>query len=469
MKLGLIFVVLAGLALIACGGDEPAPKSELDDISETMAVISGNDDDTQRFRFLLPRFVDRCPDILSVTNAGDMLAFSYKQQSEAGLERGEGLLDISNNLYFVVSRVHAAAERAEAASPKCAELFAMYLVGREEGQSADEAKDGVIAIASALYRLVELEAPTTSPSSVEDEEGRNPKLLTVKEPPGIGVSRQAIQSLYEQPDIGFTFESSELADGTPRVIGESPDGFAFLELIGPERDITKATIMVAMPSDDPGAIVMNAAYMLGLLKNLVPNWSGGGDWLAEHFAVAADEGEARTIQGNVDITLTAYKELGMVLLTVESLGGDQSSNENRAGSDASQTAIAPLRTPTPTATVPPSIATARSDDYQVMQGPLIPFASMYIQELLPEVSRAELDCIVLTLGTEWLIDREKKGDFLTQEEGQGVLRCLEHEPTLRLFLTPLVGATGPLSTESSVCIRVGFEDVDVAEMLAIFM
>ena len=219
MKLGLIFVVLAGLALTACGGDEPAPKSELDDISETMAVISGNDDDTQRFRFLLPRFVDRCPDILSVTNAGDMLAFSYKQQSEAGLEREEGMeegmLDISNNLYFVVSRVHAAAERAKAASPKCAELFAMYLVGREEGQSADEAKDGVIAIASALYRLVELEAPTTSPSSVEDEEGRNPKLLTVKEPPGIGVSRQAIQSLYEQPDIGFTFESSELADGTP--------------------------------------------------------------------------------------------------------------------------------------------------------------------------------------------------------------------------------------------------------------
>ena len=109
----------------------------------------------------------------------------------------------------------------------------------------------------------------------------------------------------------------------PRVIGESPDGFAFLELIGPERDIAKATIMVAMPSDDPGAIVMNAAYMVGLLKNLVPNWSGGGDWLAKHFAVAADEGEARTIQGNVEITLTAYRELGMVLLTVESLGGDQ--------------------------------------------------------------------------------------------------------------------------------------------------
>ena len=366
MKLGLIFVVLAGLALTACGGDEPAPKSELGDISETMAVISGNDDDTQRFRFLLPRFVDRCPDILSVTNTGDMLAFSYKQLSEAGLEREEGLLDISNNLYFVVSRVHAAAERAEAASPKCAELFAMYLVGREEGQLADEAKDGVIAIASALYRLVELEAPTTSPSSVEDEDGRNPKLLTVKEPPGIGVSRQAIQSLYEQPDIGFNFESSELADGTPRVIGESPDGFAFLELIGPERDITKATIMVAMPSDDPGAIVMNAAYMLGLLKNLVPNWSGGGDWLAEHFAVAADEGEARTIQGNVDITLTAYKELGMVLLTLESIEGlerknDQSGNENRRVSNVGSSG------PTQCPTVPESSGEVFDIDYSVGQ------------------------------------------------------------------------------------------------------
>ena len=142
-----------------------------------------------------------------------------------------------------------------------------------------------------------------------------------EQPPGIGVSRQEIQSLYEQPDIGFTFEPSELADGTPRVIGGSPDGLAFVELIGPERDITKATIMAAMPSDDTGAIAMNAAYMLGLLNHLVPNWSGGGDWLAEHFAVAADEGEARTIQGNVDITLTAYKELGMVLLAIERRSG----------------------------------------------------------------------------------------------------------------------------------------------------
>ena len=33
---------------------------------------------------------------------------------------------------------------------------------------------------------------------------------------------------------------------------------------------------------------------------------------------------------------------------------------------------------------------------------------------------------------------------------------------------PLVGGTGPLSTESSVCIRAGFEDVDLTEMFAIF-
>ena len=161
------------------------------------------------------------------------------------------------------------------------------------------------------------------------------------QPPGIGVSRQAIQSVYEGPDIAFTFESAPLADGTPRVVGESPDGLAFLELIGPEHDITKSTIMVGMPSDAPGVIVMNAAYMLGLLKHAVPAWTGAADWLADNLAAAAEKGEARTAHGNVDVSLTSHSELGMVLLTVEARVGEEhpitpSGDEDRALSDTTR-------------------------------------------------------------------------------------------------------------------------------------
>ena len=125
-----------------------------------------------------------------------------------------------------------------------------------------------------------------------------------------------VRSLFD-----FNFESSLLADGTPRVIGESPDGFAFLELIGPEQDITKATMMVAMPSDDPGIITLNSAYMLGLLSQVTPNWDEGPGWLADNFAVAAEKGEAQTTWGHVEVSLTALTELGMVLLTVERRSG----------------------------------------------------------------------------------------------------------------------------------------------------
>ena len=58
-------------------------------------------------------------------------------------------------------------------------------------------------------------------------------------------------------------------------------------------------------------------------------------------------------------------------------------------------------------------------------------------------------------------------DLVSPEEAAESIQCLEQETLLRLFLTGLTGQTGPLSGETSACVRSGFADLDLrAIMLA---
>ena len=55
---------------------------------------------------------------------------------------------------------------------------------------------------------------------------------------------------------------------------------------------------------------------------------------------------------------------------------------------------------------------------------------------------------------------------LAKEEDRAILiGCLEHETLLRLFLTPVLDQAGPLSVESSACIRDAFADADLAALI----
>ena len=51
------------------------------------------------------------------------------------------------------------------------------------------------------------------------------------------------------------------------------------------------------------------------------------------------------------------------------------------------------------------------------------------------------------------------------QDAQELVRCLGNETLLRLFLTGLIGQTGPLSAETSTCVRRGFQDFDIAAVL----
>lgn len=150
----------------------------------------------------------------------------------------------------------------------------------------------------------------------QQQEQSKPPAQQQEKPKGIGVSRASIQSVYEKPELGFKFEKGEPVDGQPQVIGRAPNGLAFVQLIGPEEDLTQATIMVGMPNDDPKALVENSVYMLGLLKLAAPDWKEGPDWLSNNLVKAVEEGEVATTNGNLRIRLQAIKELGMAALTV---------------------------------------------------------------------------------------------------------------------------------------------------------
>ena len=142
-----------------------------------------------------------------------------------------------------------------------------------------------------------------------------PTLTTV----GLGISRHAIQSVYEGDGLDFVFKSSLLADGQARVMGESTDGIATVELIGPEHDITQATLLF-VASTDPNIAALNAVYMLGLMGLVMPNWESGIDWVNDNLEVAIDKGKARTKEGGAEVEITAYEAIGLISLSIKSDG-----------------------------------------------------------------------------------------------------------------------------------------------------
>ncbi len=60
-------------------------------------------------------------------------------------------------------------------------------------------------------------------------------------------------------------------------------------------------------------------------------------------------------------------------------------------------------------------------------------------------------------------------DLATDEEGAALIGCFEPETVLRLFLTPILEETGPLSAESSRCIRDGFVEADLYALVIAVM
>ena len=123
---------------------------------------------------------------------------------------------------------------------------------------------------------------------------------------------------------------------------------------------------------------------------------------------------------------------------------------------------APSATPTPSATPQ---ADEGGDKAAARSKALSPLDATGFQAFISEVSDAERTCLLDSMDPNVIVMLVQVPDLASDSERGALIRCLEHETLLRLFLTPVLDETGPLSPESSACIRGGFADVDLAALM----
>ncbi|MCY4557012.1 MAG: hypothetical protein OXF79_11655 [Chloroflexi bacterium] len=127
-------------------------------------------------------------------------------------------------------------------------------------------------------------------------------------------------------------------------------------------------------------------------------------------------------------------------------------------------------TPSPTPTdIPPTPATPTAAPGAQSTGgaePLAPLAIDDANAFLADLSEAERSCLSGAMAPERLAAVLSDPQLADDAERATVLDCLQHETSLRLLLTPVLSATGPLSPESSECLRSSYAATDLRALMA---
>ena len=126
---------------------------------------------------------------------------------------------------------------------------------------------------------------------------------------------------------------------------------------------------------------------------------------------------------------------------------------------------APVEIPAPTEAPAP---TAAPPETTPESGMLVPLDMNNREAFMSQLTKSEQSCISENGDPRQLLMLMRgpgPGSPQDVQDAQESVRCLEDETLLRLFLTGLIGQTGPLSAETSTCVRRGFQDFDIAAVL----
>ena len=108
---------------------------------------------------------------------------------------------------------------------------------------------------------------------------------------------------------------------------------------------------------------------------------------------------------------------------------------------------------------------AEAPEQMTASGVIIPLLLDDPLRIASELSESELACSSGVADISRLLQIFSAPETATPEEQSQLIGCLEDESVLRLFLTDLIGMSGPLGEESSQCIRTGLAGVDVRSVM----
>jgi hypothetical protein len=102
-------------------------------------------------------------------------------------------------------------------------------------------------------------------------------------------------------------------------MGMSPDSGAVLELIGPHENLSKASLIIAVPNDTPRVVAQNSGRLLRFVANTMPEWKGGSAWinLGLKKIVSGDFSERTAVIGPKRIKMSSMKAGALILVSVE--------------------------------------------------------------------------------------------------------------------------------------------------------
>jgi hypothetical protein len=140
---------------------------------------------------------------------------------------------------------------------------------------------------------------------------------------GLGMSREALQTVFARQEFAFTFGAPQESRGMPIVSGTVAGRLIALHLVGPPENLTEVTLIVGVPNTDPLAppaapkeLAENMRYLRAMLQQTVPDWRESVNWLQTQLQGSAERLEVGFRQGHREIVLLAVNHLSMVLLSL---------------------------------------------------------------------------------------------------------------------------------------------------------
>lgn len=137
-------------------------------------------------------------------------------------------------------------------------------------------------------------------------------------PPTLGASKASLRADFSQSGIDFSFENSPLSDGTPRLLGKSPDGLILMELYGDTEYLTRATLTTFIGKGVPADLL--AIYNVAFLSKVAPGYAWNSelaDSIDEFSKLGTGEKRIRAGDNLVEMSLQEVSGVSMFFVAVE--------------------------------------------------------------------------------------------------------------------------------------------------------